>query len=195
MEALVRLPKHDLSMPLGRFRYWRKKVEICFPVPIYWMVESCFRWRWASLRRTNIYRMKSLLKTCKLLGKGAIIRILQSWDFSSIDLITCQIRLDRPMTLSEKILYSHIDEPASQVRYSLFFETEMTFNRPIVFLGNQSWRELLVVAPGSRCYAGCNSTDGDAAVHLEWSSSSCCPLHNPLRPLDWGPHRRSKRLG
>lgn len=59
--------------------------------------------------------------------------------------------------------------------------------------GNRSRTHIFAPASGSSCHARCNSTDGHAAVHQQWTPKSGSAIHHPLWPSYRGPDRRSPR--
>jgi hypothetical protein len=95
-------------------------------------------------------------------------------------------RLKRPFTLSEKILYSHLDDPANQeiVRG----KTYLRLRPDRVAMQDataQVWRILHAFFYFVRLIRVC-LLDGRAAVHLVGSASHRSADHNPLRSLDRG---------
>ena len=71
------------------------------------------RWLCPNLTKPVTYLMINLKKISKLLRKGYIqFKLVKNiWQSLTKKIIS---RLDRPLTLSEKVLYSHIDEPHKQ---------------------------------------------------------------------------------
>lgn len=110
-------------------------------------------------------------------------------------------RLKRPLTLSEKILYSHLDDPNNQkiVRGESYLRLRP--DRVAMQVCLACWftkPKLELIAKiifFSFSSKGCYSSNGYAAVHLFWSATCRGTINHSLRPFDWSPSWRRTGLG
>lgn len=86
-------------------------------------------------------------------------------------------RLKRPLTLSEKILYSHLDDPSNQkiVRGESYLRLRPDRVAMQVHNANQSTK-----TTNHTLFLGCYSSNGHAAVHLFRLASCCSAVNNSL---------------